>query len=63
MPKRKKRLSDYLSRQNNTRGFGLARDVKAGQAFETPAARAHYNKRKYGSIYGPRGRQRTRYRV
>lgn len=36
MPRPYKSLRDYLRHQDNARGMGLARDVKAGQAYETP---------------------------
>jgi|tagenome__1003787_1003787.scaffolds.fasta_scaffold18361498_2 hypothetical protein len=36
-PRRKKFLKDFL-RQDNARGMGLARDVKAGRARVVPAS-------------------------
>ena len=42
---RRRLLTDYL-RQNNTRGMGLARDVKAGQARPVPRAYSRAAKRR-----------------
>lgn len=46
-PRRKKFLQQVL-RQDNVRGMGLARDVRAGQARPVPSA---YSKRAKGRRY------------
>jgi hypothetical protein len=53
--KARKTVSDFL-RQDNARGYGLARDVAAGQARETPRSR---NRRRMRGLY----RDRRTYRA
>lgn len=60
MPKRKRMLKEFL-RQDNARGYGLARDVKAGQASETPLSRQRRLARRQGDTM--RYRRRRTYRA